>query len=72
MSTPPQPKERLVAADTRTPAVPYTGRLDEPRLWAPDDDFASARMLGTAMLIAVVGYTAIGVRLWRRRRVRRR
>ena len=61
----------MVADSQRTVALD-PGRPDESHLWQPEDDHASARMLGTAMLIAIAGYTAIGVGLWRRRAARRR
>ena len=72
MPLPPSPGENHLLADVGRTVASDPGRPDEARLWQPEDDYASARMLGTAMLIAVVGYTAIGVGLWRRRATRRR
>ncbi len=68
----PRPGETQMLADSQRTVALDPGRPDESHLWQPEDDRASARMLGTAMLIAIAGYTAIGVGLWRRRAARRR
>jgi len=72
MPVPPDDGEGPASAHARIPGVQQLGWPSEPNLEEAEYGIASARMLGTAMLIAIASYTVINVGLWRHRRSRRR
>ena len=65
-------RESHTPGAAQNPGGPHVGWASESSPWEDGGDFASARMLGTAMLIAAAGYTALAVGLWRHRRSMRR